>query len=74
MIKRPRMFIATVRMRCALQLNPKGAMFETSVILKFHPYYNTHKDKVFTVQCFYPEKASKVPKKLLNNSVAISDR
>ncbi|KHN78530.1 Cuticlin-1 [Toxocara canis] len=54
-------------------LNPKGAMFETNVVLKFHPYYNTHKDKVFSVQCFYPEKASKVPKKLLDNRMALSD-
>uniref|UniRef100_A0A9J2PUT6 ZP domain-containing protein n=1 Tax=Ascaris lumbricoides TaxID=6252 RepID=A0A9J2PUT6_ASCLU len=65
--------LASCDVQKQLMLNPKGAMFETSVILKFHPYYNTHKDKVFTVQCFYPEKASKVPKKLLNNSVAISD-
>ncbi|VDK66602.1 unnamed protein product [Anisakis simplex] len=55
-------------------LSPKGIMFETNVILKYHPHYNTYKDQVFNVQCFYPEKATKLPKKLLNNRVAISDR
>ena len=49
-------------------------MFETIVVLKFHPFYNTDKDKVFNVQCFYPEKATKLPQKLADNRVAISDR
>lgn len=49
-------------------------MFETGLILKFHPWYNTKKDKLFSVQCFYPEKSPKLPKKFLRNHIAISDR
>ncbi|KAK0418432.1 hypothetical protein QR680_013552 [Steinernema hermaphroditum] len=37
-------------------LNPRGILFETNVILKFHPHYATHKDKMFHVKCFYPDK------------------
>ncbi|VDN31700.1 unnamed protein product, partial [Gongylonema pulchrum] len=62
---------------CGIQkqfkLNPKGALFETSVVLKFHPLYNTKTDKVFKVQCFYPEKAPKLPKQFQDNRIAISE-
>lgn len=51
-----------------------GALFETNVVLKFHPLYNTKVDKVFKVQCFYPEKAPKLRRKYVDNRVAISDK
>uniref|UniRef100_A0A1I7VM02 ZP domain-containing protein n=1 Tax=Loa loa TaxID=7209 RepID=A0A1I7VM02_LOALO len=56
------------------QQNLMGTLFETSVVLKFHPLYNTKADKVFKVQCFYPEKAPKLPRKYVDNQVAISDK
>ncbi|VDN04752.1 unnamed protein product [Thelazia callipaeda] len=56
-----------------VKLNPKGILFETSVVLKFHPDYNTKTDKMFKVHCFYPEKAVKFPKKYANNRIANID-
>uniref|UniRef100_A0A0R3RJ32 ZP domain-containing protein n=1 Tax=Elaeophora elaphi TaxID=1147741 RepID=A0A0R3RJ32_9BILA len=57
-----------------MKQNLMGTLFETNVILKFHPLYNTRADKVFKVQCFYPEKAPKLPRKYVDNRVAISDK
>ncbi|EFO27042.1 hypothetical protein LOAG_01440 [Loa loa] len=57
-----------------MKQNLMGTLFETSVVLKFHPLYNTKADKVFKVQCFYPEKAPKLPRKYVDNQVAISDK
>ncbi|TKR58002.1 hypothetical protein L596_030631 [Steinernema carpocapsae] len=37
-------------------LNPRGILFETNVVLKYHPHYTTSKDKMFHVKCFYPDK------------------
>ncbi|MCP9258184.1 hypothetical protein DINM_001444 [Dirofilaria immitis] len=51
--------------------NPMGTLFETIVVLKFHPLYNTKVDKVFKVQCFYPEKAPKLSRKDANNQLTI---
>uniref|UniRef100_A0A914W5K0 Uncharacterized protein n=1 Tax=Plectus sambesii TaxID=2011161 RepID=A0A914W5K0_9BILA len=46
-------------MGCGIQkqflFSPRGLMFETGVILKFHPEYNTKHDKAFVVRCFYPD-------------------
>lgn len=51
-----------------------GTLFETNVMLKFHPTYNTKTDKVFKVQCFYPEKAPKLSRKYLDNGVTKSNK
>uniref|UniRef100_A0A1I8ASB3 VWFA domain-containing protein n=1 Tax=Steinernema glaseri TaxID=37863 RepID=A0A1I8ASB3_9BILA len=45
-------------------LNPRGILFETNVILQFHPHYATHKDKMFHVKCFYPDKKFRSKKPL----------
>lgn len=55
------------RYKDLFQHNPDGILFETSVVLKFHPVYNTKKDKVFKIQCFYPEKETKISGKLQDN-------
>ncbi|KAL4002040.1 von Willebrand factor type A domain family protein [Acanthocheilonema viteae] len=57
-----------------MKQNHMGALFETNVVLKFHPLYNTKADKVFKVQCFYPEKAPKLPGKYLDNRIIINKR
>uniref|UniRef100_A0A914BX00 Uncharacterized protein n=1 Tax=Acrobeloides nanus TaxID=290746 RepID=A0A914BX00_9BILA len=36
-------------------VNPKGFIFETKVLLQFHPDYVTAVDKVFDVRCFYSD-------------------
>lgn len=41
-------------------MNPRGFLFQTNVILQFHPDYSTHKDKTFRVQCFYSDKAEQI--------------
>uniref|UniRef100_A0A915PJX0 VWFA domain-containing protein n=1 Tax=Setaria digitata TaxID=48799 RepID=A0A915PJX0_9BILA len=55
-----------------MKQNLMGALFETTVVLKFHPLYNTKADRVFKVQCFYPEKAPKVSRKYAESRVSIS--
>uniref|UniRef100_A0A1I8EAH9 von Willebrand factor type A domain-containing protein n=1 Tax=Wuchereria bancrofti TaxID=6293 RepID=A0A1I8EAH9_WUCBA len=54
--------------------NLMGTLFETNVLLKFHPLYNTKADKIFKVQCFYPEKVPKLPRKYVDNRVATSNK
>uniref|UniRef100_A0A8R1Y4W4 VWFA domain-containing protein n=1 Tax=Onchocerca volvulus TaxID=6282 RepID=A0A8R1Y4W4_ONCVO len=53
--------------------NHMGTLFETNVVLKFHPFYNTKADKVFKVQCFYPEKAKELQRKYVDNGVAMNN-
>ncbi|VIO91254.1 Uncharacterized protein BM_BM10691 [Brugia malayi] len=57
-----------------IKQNLMGTLFETNVLLKFHPSYNTKADKVFKVQCFYPEKVPKLPRKYMDNPVATSNK
>lgn len=38
-------------------INPRGFLFETRVILQFHPNYVTPLDKTFNVRCFYQDKS-----------------
>ncbi|VDK64189.1 unnamed protein product, partial [Onchocerca ochengi] len=53
--------------------NQMDTLFETNVVLKFHPFYNTKADKVFKVQCFYPEKAKELQRKYVDNGVAMNN-
>ncbi|CAG9539748.1 unnamed protein product [Cercopithifilaria johnstoni] len=66
--------LASCNIQKQIKQNLMGTLFETNVVLKFHPLYNTKVDKVFKVQCFYPEKAPKLTRKYVDNRLVLNDK
>jgi hypothetical protein len=43
-----------------VQLNPRGVMYTTVMVVSFHPIFITKVDRAFNVQCFYGEVTQSV--------------